>query len=246
MRRLLLALTLLICFGLSIPAFAENFTKEQIEKIVQDYIMKNPKVLIDSVNAYGQAQQQEDEAQSNDQVLKNKDWLLKNKNHAEAGNPKGDVTIVEFFDYNCGYCKKAFSDIVTLLKEDKNIRLVFADIPILGSSSLEVAHWSLASSKQGKYFEFHSALMNHHGAFDETTLSDYAKKAGLDVEKLKKDKAAPDIQAIVQDNIKMSGVMGISGTPAFVVGDQVIRGYVGLDGLRQAVQEARKKETKPK
>jgi protein-disulfide isomerase len=240
MRRFLLTLSIILAFAA--PTMAAEFTKQQIEDIVKEYIKNNPKEIIDSVNAYGMQQQQEAEKNATNEVLKNMDWLTKNKNHAEAGNPKGDVTIVEFFDYNCGYCKQAFSDVMTLLDSDKNIRVVFIEIPILGANSSEVAAWALAADKQGKYFEYHSALMRHKGPFDEAVLSDYAKKAGLDVSKLKKDKADTSIISILEENTSKAASMGITGTPAFVVGSQVIRGYVGVEGLRDAVKTARAKK----
>lgn len=237
MRRFVLSLLLTAAFAA--PAAAADLTREQVEGIVHDYIMAHPQVLIDSVNAYGQAQQAADEKRASDAVLEHIDWLTKNKNHAEAGNPKGDITIVEFFDYNCGYCKKSFPELMTLLDEDKGVRLVFVEIPILGDGSVEAARWALAANKQKHYLEFHSALMRHHGPIDETVLTDYAKKAGLDLARLKKDKADAAIDATLQDNTNMAGQLGISGTPAFVVGTGLIRGYVDLAGMRQAITQAR-------
>lgn len=239
MRRFLL--TLLLMAGFTAPALAESFSREQLDQIIHDYIMKNPQVIIDSVNEFGKSQQEADNKKSAGAVKENMDWLLKNKNHAEAGNPKGDITIVEFFDYNCGYCKQALSDLMDLIDHDKNLRLVFVEIPILGDSSFEAARWALAANKQKSYLPYHIMLMRHKGALDETILADYAKKAGLDVEKLKKDKADPALDAIMNENLKMAATLGISGTPAFVIGDQLIRGYVGADGLKQAITSARKK-----
>jgi len=249
MRRLFLALSLFMALALPVlvtPATAAELTRAQVEEIVHDYIMKNPKVVIESVNEFGKTQQQAEDQKATDKVTQNLDWLTKNKNHAETGNPKGDVTIVEFFDYNCGYCKQALPDLMTLLDEDKNIRVVFVEIPILGDSSFEAGRWALASLKQKLYLEFHIALMRHKGAFDEAILSDYAKKVGLDVAKLKKDKADPELNKIMDENIKMANVLSITGTPAFVVGTTLIRGYVGLDGLRQAVADAREAAKKKK
>lgn len=239
MRRLLL--TVMLMAGFIAPAFAENFSREQLDQIVHDYIMKNPKVIIDSVNEYGKSQQEEENKKAEGAVKENMDWLTKNKNHPESGNPKGDVTIVEFFDYNCGYCKQAFTDLMTLVEQDKNLRVVFIEVPILGESSFEAARWALAANKQKAYLAYHTALMRHKGAFDQSIFETYAKQAGLDVEQLKKDKADPAINAIMDENLKMASTLGVSGTPAFVVGEQLIRGYVGIDGLKQAVEAARKK-----
>lgn len=238
MRRFLLTLLTATC--IATPALAEEFTREQIEQIVQEYIAKNPKTIIDSVNNYGKAQQEEEDKKASDLVIKNRDWLLNNKNHAEAGNPKGDVTLVEFFDYNCGYCKQALTDIMTLVEEDKNLRVVFVEIPILGESSFEAARWALAAQEQKLYLEYHISLMRHKGGYDPLALADYAKKVGMDVEKLEKEKAKDKYREIMDDNIGMANTLGVSGTPAFVVGDQLMRGYVGIDALRDAIATARK------
>jgi protein-disulfide isomerase len=239
MRRFLLTLVLLT--GLAAPALAQDFTREQIDSFIKEYIEKNPQVIIDSVNNYGKSQQEEENKKAGEAIKQNLDWLLKNKNHAEAGNPKGDVTIVEFFDYNCGYCKQALSDLMALLEQDKNVRLVFVEIPILGESSMEAAKWAFAANKQKLYLEYHIALMRHRGSLDPAVLEDTAKKVGLNVEQLKRDKDDPSVAQAMDDNLKMASVIGISGTPGFVVGDQLIRGYVGLDGIREAVAAARKK-----
>ncbi|MBU6234759.1 MAG: DsbA family protein [Alphaproteobacteria bacterium] len=238
MRRFLL--TFLMLAGLSAPALAEDFSREQIDQFIHEYLMKNPQVVIDSVNEYGKKQQEAENKKSEDAVKANMNWLVSNTKHAEAGNPKGDVTIVEFFDYNCGYCKQALSDLMSIIDSDKNVRLVFIEIPILGQSSFEAARWALAAKNQKMYLEYHVALMRHRGAFDENILADYAKKVGLDVEKLKKDKSDPIIDAILQENLRMSTDFGISGTPAFVVGTKLIRGYISGDEMRQAVVDARK------
>jgi len=221
------------------PAQAEEFTREQIQQMIKDYIANNPQDLIQSVENYGKQQQEQDSQRASESIKKNMDWLTKNPNHAEAGNPNGDVTIVEFFDYNCGYCKQALTDLMKLLDKDKNVRLVFVEIPILGASSEEAARWALAAMKQKKYLEFHIAMMNHKGPLDEGAVLQYAKQVGLDGEKLKKDKLDPKNEQIIAENLNMARSLGIQGTPAFVIGDELIRGYVGLEGLQDSVNTAR-------
>lgn len=246
MRRLLLTASMLAAFTAT-PALllgpksaqAEEFTRAQIEQIIKEYIQNHPKEMIDSVENFGKQQQIDMNKAASEQIQKNSDWLLKNPHHAQAGNPKGDVTIVEFFDYNCGYCKQALSDLMKLLDQDKKVRLVFVEIPILGQSSEEAARWALASLKQDRYLEFHIALMGHKGPLDEGAILQYAQKVGLDVEKLKKDRLDPENDKIIAENLNMARTLGIQGTPAFVVGDELIRGYVGADGLLAAVNEAR-------
>lgn len=244
MRRILLALMLTSAFTVpaltAAPAHAEEFTRAQIEAIIKDYIEKNPKVMIDSVEAFGKQQQKVQDQLGAEQITKNSDWLLKNKDHAEAGNPKGDVTVVEFFDYNCGYCKQALGDVLTLLDKDKKLRLVFVEIPILGDSSVEAAKYALAAKKQNLYLEYHIAMMRHKGPINADVMLDYAKQVGINTEKMKKDAQDPAIAATIEDNLRMARTLGITGTPAFVVGKELIRGYVGLEGMSEAVSDARK------
>ena len=239
MRRIFLALAFVLAF---LPqAHAEDFTRAQIEQIIREYIANNPKEMIESVERYGKQQQQVEDEAASKLVRENMDWLVKNPKHAEAGNPKGDVTIVEFFDYNCGYCKAALPDLMTLLDADKNLRLVFVEIPILGDASTVAAKWALAARDQEKYLPFHISLMKHKGPMDEATYVDYATRAGLDVKKLKEAKDSNDVVLTIDDNLRMARTLSIQGTPAFIVGDQLIRGYVGIDALREAVQKARDK-----
>ncbi len=240
MRRLLLALSFIAAF--TVPAMAADaLTKADVEQIVHDYIAAHPQELVDSVQKLGQQKQAQDEAAAVVTINKNREWLEHNKNHAEAGNPKGDVTIVEFFDYNCGYCKQALGDLMTLLDKDKGLRLVFVEIPILGDSSILAAQWALAAKEQnGDYLAYHVGLMKNHGPINDDVLKSNAKAAGLDVARLEKDRMDPKINDIITENLNMARALGIQGTPAFVVGDELIRGYVGYDGMAQAIADARK------
>jgi protein-disulfide isomerase len=242
MRRLLLSLAFLAAF--IAPACAEDFTRAQIEQIVGEYIATHPKELMDSVQKYGEQQQSAEQEEASKAVIANRAWLEQNPNHAEAGNPKGDVTIVEFFDYNCGYCKQALGDLMTILDKDKGVRLVFVEIPILGDSSMLAAQWALAANRQKLYLEYHIGLMRFRGPITEDILTTQAQTAGLNVERLKKDKGDPKINTIIAENLNMARALGIQGTPAFVVGDQLIRGYVGLSGMEEAIANARAAKAK--
>lgn len=240
LRRFLM--TSMLVTGFAFPVMAADLSKTEIEKIVHDYIMANPEVLIESVNAYQNNQQAKEDEKFKEVLKSDSDWLYKNKGHFEAGNPKGDVTVVEFFDYNCGYCKQAVNDVLTLIESDKNLRVVFIEIPILGESSREAALWALAAGKQGHYLEFHIALMRHKGPLSATALEDYAKKAGIDLDKLREDLNDPALAATLEDNLNMTRKFGITGTPAFIVGENIIRGYISIDSMRGAIAEARGKK----
>lgn len=218
--------------------------KKEIEALVHEYILENGAVLIESVNKFQAKQEEETNKQSTVKAKELQENLKKNKDVAFAGNPDGDVTVVEFFDYNCGYCKKAFEEILQLLKDDKNVKIVLYDMPILGPNSLETSKWSLASKKQGKFFEYHTALMNHQGGKDEDTLKRLAKEAGLDVDKLVKDKDDPTIEAEIREHLQIAQELGVQGTPGFLINDKVFRGYIPYDAIKSTIaaeREAAKK-----
>ena len=213
--------------------------KAEVETLVKQYILEHGEVLIESVNNY---QKKQEEQANKDSQVKAKELLatLKdNKDVAVVGNPDGDVTVVEFFDYNCGYCKKAYDEIQSLMKDDKKVKIVLYDMPILGPESHEIAKWSLASKKQGKYWEYHQALMTHQGGKDEAALKKLAKDAGLDADKLAKDKDAPEIEAEIQKHLEVARSLGIQGTPGFLIDEKVFRGYIPYDAMKASIKEVR-------
>lgn len=235
----LTALTALI----AAPALAEegSFTdaqKAEIGSIIRDYILENPGIIFEAADKHRATQEEEAQKQAAVKIEEHLPYL-----HSAAvpstGNPDGDVTIVEFFDYNCGYCKKALPDIQALVEEDKNIRVVFMDLPILGPTSRTAALWALAAKEQGKYFEYHVALMSHNGAKEDAELEKIAKDVGLDVAKMKKFIASPEAEAALTKSMEISRDIGVNGTPAFIVDKTFIPGYVGEDGLKQAISENR-------
>lgn len=216
--------------------------KAEIGKVIQDYIMENPKLVLDAVEKY-RANQEEIEAQAMLVAIKEKASEIYNDPTSPAtGNPKGDVTLVEFFDYNCGYCKVAFKDVQTLVAEDKNLKVVFKDIPILGETSLLASRYALAAGKQNKYWEYHTALMSHQGAVNEGVLTKVAETVKLDVKKLKADADSAEVRAKIEKNLELARALGITGTPAFIVADKALRGHYGVDALRKAISEGREKK----
>tara|TARA_B100001750_G_scaffold205949_1_gene183314 strand:+ start:988 stop:1719 length:732 start_codon:yes stop_codon:yes gene_type:complete len=223
---------------------AKEMTRAEVEAIVKEYIQNNPEVILDSVDAYGRAQQEADLEAQQQEVEKQLGWIENNKNLPVAGNPNGDITIVEFFDYNCGYCKKALSDVMTLIEEDKNLKFVFIDMPILGPTSTLAAKWALAAKEQNAYLEYHIALMEGSGMITEARLESIAKKIGLNVDQLRKDAEGPEIAAIVAEKAAKAAQMGISGTPAFIIDGKLYGGYIGVDRMRNAVAEARENKKK--
>jgi protein-disulfide isomerase len=215
-----------------------DIQKSEVQQVIKEYIRANPELVIESLQAYQQKQQEQSLTAAKEKISKYQAELIA-KNLPSGGNPNGDVTVIEFFDYNCGYCKKAFSDIQKVIESDKNVRFVFFDMPILGPSSLIAAKWSHAAHKQGKFFEFHTALMEHNGGIDDSVVADLAKKVGLDVDQAKKDAEDPALNADLERYVQMGHDIGIQGTPGFIVGDELYPGYLGEDGLAKAVEKAR-------
>lgn len=214
--------------------------KAAIGDVIQEYLKENPSVVIDAIDAYREKEAEMEKAKAAEQIVANKDYLTR-ADAPSIGNPDGDVTVVEFFDYNCGYCKRALPDIQKIAKSDPNVRFVFKEMPILGPTSKTAAQWALAAHRQGKYFDFHTAVMEHRGPKDEDNMVKVAEKVGLDVDKAKADIAGGEIDKELDMVSKVGREIGVSGTPAFIIGDTFVPGYIGEDGLKNAIAEERKK-----
>lgn len=212
--------------------------KTEIQAIFKDYLLENPELIAEAMTALRAKQEREMEEMAKAKLSENAGFFQSDA-LGSTGNPEGDVTVVEFLDYNCGYCKKAFEDVQGLLDTDKNVKIVFVEMPILGPTSLTAAQWALAAKEQGKYFEFHTALMEFQGNKDEAALTKIAQDLELDIEKMKADAAGDKVQDTINKSVEIARDMGIQGTPAFIVGDQIFRGYIGTDALIESVKEER-------
>lgn len=214
-----------------------------IEGVIRDYLLKNPEVLQE---AMAELEKRQQDAQRNAQVSavrEQKEVLLNSANHVVIGNPNGDVTLVEFFDYNCGYCKKTISDIDALIKADPKLRVVLKDFPVLGPDSVEASFVAVAARNQlkgDKYFEFHRKLMETKGRADKARALTVAKELGVDMAKLQKDMEAPETRAAIAETVGLGDKLGLTGTPAFVIGDEVVFGAVGEDSLKTTIASARR------
>src|SRR5215211_7699854 len=159
------------------------------------------------------------------------------------GNPKGDVTMVEFFDYNCGYCKRAMTDMLDMMKADPKLRVVLKEFPVLGQGSVEAAQVAVAVRMQDptgkKYLDFHQKLLGGRGAADKTRAMAVAKEAGLDMAKLEKDLSSEEVRATLKENMKLAEAMGMNGTPSYVIGKQIVIGAVGVENLKEKIGIAR-------
>lgn len=234
----------LLMAALALPTFAHAAAltaeqKAEVEAIVKEYILKSGGDIIQSVNDF-QVKQEEESVQKAEVQAKDLIAQLKSdKNVASVGNPDGDIIVVEFFDYHCGYCKKALPEVLTLLEEDKNVRVVLYDMPILGPDSYTASKWALASKKQNKYFEFHKAAMNHKGAFEVADLKKISQEAGINVDQIVKDVEDPKIEEELRSHLEKAKDLGIQGTPAFLINEKVFRGYIPQDVIKSTIAELR-------
>lgn len=232
---------------LAVPANAagsDELSKGQqaeINKMIETYIMENPRIILEAVQ---RMQAQEEENQQN-QAQKNlvsfKDQLINDPHAPIAGNPDGDVTIVEFFDYRCGYCKRVSPTVAQAVKEDGNVRVVYKEFPILGPESVVAARASLAIWRLApeKYMDFHEGLMNSRGSVSMSKIAAVARKIGLDSDALVEEMKSPEIERDLRNNYELAQSLGISGTPAFVVGNELVPGALDLDALKNLIKEAR-------
>jgi protein-disulfide isomerase len=207
--------------------------RAEIEQVIKDYLLANPEILMQAQQAL-EAKMEKEQAEKTKSALKdNANDLFKNPNAAIGGNPNGDVTIVEFFDYNCGYCRRSYDDIAKVIKDDPKVKFVFKELPIINQeASPGAAKVALAARKQGKYLDVHQALMKGQGIASEATALAKAEALGLDMKKLKEDKESPEIKAELDKVMDLAKKLGVGGTPFFLVGDHVVAGgYENLSEL---------------
>jgi protein-disulfide isomerase len=239
-----IAILLLLAIGFVTPARAEEpLTPAQraaVEQIIQDYFLKHPEFMVDVLRA-AEAKLKEQKAEDARQAITERhEELLGDAGSPVGGNPDGDVTIVEFFDYRCPYCKQVEPSLEALLKEDPKIRIVYKEFPVLGPESVYATRMALAAQKQDRYAAFHQAMMAAKGKITDDVVQKIAAAAGVDVAKAKADMKAPDIDAIIKRNYALAEALDINGTPAFVIGTVLVPGTTDLDGLRKLVADARK------
>ena len=215
----------------------------RIEEIIHSYLVLHPEVLQEAIAELEKRQAQAEAEKHREAVKQNADALFNSPHQVVLGNPHGDVTFVEFFDYNCGYCKRALADMLELMKTDPKLKVVLKEFPVLGPGSVEAAKVAAAvrmQDKSGKkYLEFHQKLLGGRGQADKARALAVAKEVGFDVTRLEKDAESPEVRATIEESLKLAESLGLSGTPSYVVGPNVVVGAVGVDQLRQKVNTAR-------
>jgi protein-disulfide isomerase len=223
---------------------AADFTPEQrkaIEAIIHDYLTKNPDVLLDALQAAEDKIKGEARDKAAQALSTRRREIFDDPETPFAGNPKGDVSLVEFFDYRCPYCKQVEPALEALLGEDRQLRFVYKEFPVLGPESVTASKAALAARKQGKYDALHRALMALKGQINETAVLKTAESVGVDVERLKRDMAAPEIARALKANTELADALEIRGTPGFVIGNDIVPGAIDLASLKELIATARKK-----
>jgi len=244
-----LRLSAALCFALlalALPqgARADEFTPAQkgaVENIVHDYLLAHPEVLQEVMSELEKRQQAGEEEKHKTAVKSNAQALFSSPDQVVLGNPNGNVTFVEFFDYNCGYCKHAMNDMLTLMKDDSKLKVVLKEFPVLGPGSVEAARVAVAVRMQApkKYLEFHTKLLGGRGEANAARALAVAKELGLDMDRLQKDMKSPEVEKTLKQDFKLAEALGLNGTPSYVIGDSVIVGAIGLKALQEKVNTAR-------
>jgi protein-disulfide isomerase len=245
--RIALAAAVSLALAGAAPAVAESFSadqREEIGKIVKDYLLTHPEVMQDVMAELEKRQQAAETEKHRTAIVENKATLFSSPHQVVLGNPQGSVTMVEFFDYNCGYCKRAMSDMLDLIKNDSNLKFVLKEFPVLGEGSVDAARVAVAARMQDstgkKYIEFHQKLLGGRGGADKMRALAVAKEVGFDIPRLERDMGSDEVKKTIDENMKLAEALGVNGTPSYVVGQEVVVGAVGLDALREKISAERK------
>jgi protein-disulfide isomerase len=221
---------------------AMPLTADQAElgKSIRAYLLANPEVLVDAMQELERKQDSQRDAVAQKGVSENQAELYRDAESPVGGNPNGDVVIVEFNDYQCPYCKRAYQAVKSVVGADGKVKIIYKDLPILGEASKIAAQAALAAAKQGKHQPLHNALMEFTGKLDRDKILEIAVGVGVDRAQLEKDMEDPKIKAIIDRNLALASALGVRGTPAFVIGKQFVPGAVDAAALKQLIAEARK------
>ncbi|MDG1240583.1 MAG: DsbA family protein [Planktomarina sp.] len=230
-----LALLIISFLSLSQGVTAQSITEDQVKQLALEAILENPEIIMQAVAILQQREKEQAASGANTVRLE----VESDPNAPNLGNPEGDVTVVEFFDYNCPYCRSAGQTVQALLAADENVRVIYREWPILGDDSVMAARAALAAREQGKYEAFHWALMNGEGRVTEALIFKVARDLGMDVAQLEADMVSPAVEAHIALSNALAQQLGFTGTPAFIVGDKTAPGMLNLDEITMLVAEAR-------
>jgi len=238
----LLAASLL--FGTAAPALAEDALSNEQRKAVQEeiraYILANPEIVLEALQTMQQRERQAEAERQKQAIGGLQKALADSPLLPVIGNPDGDVTVVEFFDYNCGYCKSVVDRLANRIEADPKLKVIMVEFPILGEASVYAARVALAAEMQGKYEDFHFALMRARGRLSVEKIRATAEEVGLDWSKIERDMKAPEVEKTIQRNYELADSLGVSGTPAFVIGDELVPGAIDEDAMARLIAQARR------
>ncbi|MCK0195470.1 DsbA family protein [Ancylobacter sp. 6x-1] len=237
----LLSASLLLAAGGAPASALDDTQRSEFETLIHDYLVKNPEVIQEAIGELQKRQEAAEATRRKSQIAAMKDDIYTSPHAVVVGNPKGDVTLVEFFDYNCGYCKRSLGDLVDLIKNDPKLRVVLKEFPVLGPGSVEAAQVAVGVRMVApdKYFAFHQKLLGDRGQANKAKALAAAKDVGVDSDKLEAAIADPEVRVTLEQSMKIADSLGINGTPSYVLGDELIVGAVGHDQLKGAIQAVR-------
>ena len=243
-----LGITASFLAGLALPiavhaAEFNDVQKKEMGQIIRQYLLKNPEVLREAFQALEKKEKLAQLNQAQKAIVEKADIIFRSKGDLVMGNPNGKTTMVEFFDYNCGFCKRSLPDILRLAAEDKDLKIVLKEFPILGPGSMFAARAAIASKMQNKYLELHLAMIKKRGTVNEAAVLKAAQSIGLDMKKLQKDMKSDAVSKIIQENHSIARALNINGTPAFIIGDQLLPGAVGFETLSSTIKDVRENGT---
>jgi len=244
LRVALLFTVIVLAVGQTLPVWAESPSvpaQPALDQAIEQYIRSHPEVIEQAMQSLEGKRQRGEKLRIRQAIATHQEELLRDPVSPVSGNVNGDVTVIEFFDYRCGYCKRVASAVTQLQKDEPGVRVVYKDFPILGEVSVFGARAALAAREQGKHQAFHEAMLASENELTQEEVLAIAQRVGLDVKKLESDLQAPEWQAAIDRNYALAKLLGISGTPGFVVGSEVYPGALELPGLKALVKQARTK-----
>lgn len=238
----------LLAASLALPAAAldlENMNeaeRKMLQEEIRGYLLENPEVIMEAVSVLEQRQAEAAVQQDKDLVAANEEAIFNDGHSWVGGNPDGDITLVEFMDYRCGYCKKAFSEVDALLENDGNIRFIVKEFPVLGPESTRAAQFAIATkliAGDDAYQSVHDAMMQFGGPLNDATFTKFAKEAGADADAILAHMQSPDVQQVIADNHQLARKLQINGTPTFVMNSEMLRGYLPAAEMARLAEEVR-------
>jgi len=230
--------------GPQLATSPETLPQGAFERRVRDYLVANPEVIVEAMQNLERRQREAEQTEAAAALAAHRDELLNSPESPVGGNPQGDVTLVEFFDYNCPYCRQVAPAMVEAEEGDSQLRIVYKEFPILGPNSVFAARAALAARRQNLYPQFHKAMMQVSGAADEAQVIAVAEEVGLNVEQLQTDMQDSAIDAEIERNLALAQALRINGTPGFVIGDEILRGATDLQTMQRLISQARKDQNR--